>query len=229
MSGFKKSQPGLAFSGEKITPDEIDAYSQYIIAFPAAASGLADTWVGTGGTSGTSDVVAVVLSNVINPYPCNVRFSLLGSHDQIVGTLKLNGKDQFGNVISESLTFAKGTLGGTAVGTKVFAQFTSGTVYYGTFAGNGTPKIGLGTAGTTTLFGLPQKLGGTTDVKLIGQATGTGIVTTNGGTIAAYVDVPNSAIKLPKDLAGTMIISVLYRSTYDATALASVAGLDQRT
>ncbi len=38
MSGFKKSQPGLAFSGEKITPDEMDRYEIYHIVNPGTTA-----------------------------------------------------------------------------------------------------------------------------------------------------------------------------------------------
>ena len=116
------------------------------------------------------------------------------------------------------------------VGTKVFGQFTSGTVSFGTAVGNGTTRIGPGTTGTTSVIGLPYKLGGTTDVKIIGWTGGTGAVAINGGTIAAFVNVPQSGINLPFNTPiGTASLNVWARPTFNAENLGLVANLKQRT
>lgn len=102
MAGFKRSQPGLAFASEKVTPDEIDMYRQYIIAFPAVATGLAQTWYFLG-TSGTADTVAITPLRVIADYPRSLEFSITGSSVGMAGSVDVNGRDQFGVVISETI------------------------------------------------------------------------------------------------------------------------------
>lgn len=239
MSGLKRELLGLRGSGttmngvptptDAITPDEIDRYEVYTIINPACASGLATKWVGTTVVSGTADTRAFVAINAILDYPRNLEFALTGTGVGMAGTATVNGRDQFGGVISEVFGFGSADNGGTVVGTKVFAQYSSGTVLFGTAAGNGTTRLGVGTLGTTTLFGLPFKLGGTTDVKTITVTAGTGAVTVNGGTIAAYVNVPMHAIQAPLTLAGTYSIQTWVRPTYNSENQGLVANLAQRT
>jgi hypothetical protein len=224
MSGFKRSQPGLRFAEEKITPDEIDRYETYYIINPSYSG----AWVGAAGTAGTSSAIALTKTNVILDYPRNLEMAITGSATGMAGTMVVNGHDQFGNVITESFGFGSADNGGTVVGTKVFAEVTSGTLTYGTAVGSGTSRLGVGTSGTTALFGLPTKLGGTTDVKLITFTAGAGAATVNGGTIAAFVDVPMHAIKSPKDLPGTTSIMVWFKSSYNAENEAIVSNLAQR-
>ncbi len=225
MSGFKRSQPGLRFAAEKITPDEIDMYRQYVVSFPSISA----TWFGTCAVAGTAATGALVVINAIADYPRNLEFALAGSSVGLAGTMAVTGKNQFGAVVTESLGFGSADNGGTVVGTKVFAQITNGTLSFGTAVGGGTASLGVGTTGTTTIFGLPDKLGGTTDVKAITRCAATGAVTVGGGTIAAFVSVPFHAVKAPATLSGTQIITVLYKSSYNAEGDAVVANLSQRT
>ena len=237
MSGLKKYEPALR-SGQlgtqgpvgAITPDEIDDYCVYNVINPTqAASGAGATWVGTR-TSGTADTKTIVVRNAILDYPRNLLFAIAGSSVGMAGTATVNGRDQFGSVIAESFGFGSADNGGTVVGTKVFAHFTDGTINFGTFAGaNGTARLGVGVGGTTSLFGLPVRLGGTTDVKLVTCTTGTGAVTVNGGTIAAFVDVPMSAVKAPLDITGTYTVSAWVKPTYNPEAYSINADLPQRT
>lgn len=210
---LKRGVPGLQFAYKNyaIVPQEIDRYEQFIVAFPS----LDNKWFGTTAVTGTADTKALVIRNAIADYPRNVEFAIAGSHDAIGGTCIVNGNNQFGVNISETLTFSKASLGGTGVGTKVFAQITSGTIYFGTYAGSGTSRVGVGTTGTTTLFGLPFKIGGTGDVKNIAWQNGTGALTVNGGTVGGFVDATLHAIKAPTTIAGTMIMSVIAKPTYD--------------
>ena len=222
MSGFKKSQPGLAFSGEKITPDEMDRYEIYHIVNP----GTTASWWGTAAASGTADTKAFSVVNAMAGYPRNMTFTIVGNGTSVAvkGTAIVNGKDQFGNVIAETLAITSGTAAATAIGTKVFAVFTSGTCKYGTHSTSGTPTLGFD-ATTSCLFGLPVKLGSVTDVVLLGQNAGTGVITCNGGTIASYVNKAMHAISAPATITGTEAITVWIKSSYDATSLASVSAL----
>lgn len=228
MSGFKRSQPGLAFSSEKITPDEIDQYTTYSIVNPVTIN--ASAWIGTWAVAGTAANGGLVIVNALPDYPRSLEWSLTGTAAGMTGTASVVGRDQFGSVITESFTFAGANNGGTTAGSRVFAQVTSGTMTFGTAVGNGTARLGLGTAGTTTLFGLPVKLGGTTDVKILSITAGTGGVSFNGGTVAGFVDVPRSAIILPvAQTTGTMTINSWTKSSFDATNIGVVANLPQRT
>ena len=203
MSGFKISQPGLRFGGEKISPDEIDRYEVYAISHPGTAS----TWWASAGTAGTASSIAVVVINRLPDYPRNINFILAGTGVGMAGTLVANGLDQFGSVISESIGFGSADNGGTTVGTKVFAQITSGTLNYGTAVGNGTPQIGF-VPGTGCLFGLPTRLGSASDVVHYGMDAGTGAITVNGGTVAGFVNKNMSAIRPAVALTGTQTINV---------------------
>lgn len=217
--------PSIKLIGALISPEEIDRYEQYVIAFPSISA----TWFGTFPVAGTAATGTLVIINAIADYPRNVEFALAGSAAGMAGTLALYGTNQFGSAINESLTFTAADAGGTAVGTKVFAQISAGTLSFGTAVGGGTASLGVGTTGTTTLFGLPCKIAGTTDVKAITRSTAAGAQTVGGGTIAAFVNKPFHAIKSPATLAGTTIITVLYKPTYDAEMEAKMANLSQRT
>ncbi len=238
MSGFKRSQPGLRFTGnqgganptplEAITPDEQDAYQVVTIVNPNTLT--ANTWFGTWAVAGTAAGGALVIKNAIADWPRNAEFAIGGTATGMAGTASVTGRDQFGSVHTESFGFGSADNGGTVVGTTIFAQITSGTLNFGTAVGNGTARLGVGTTGTTALFGLPFKVGGTTDLKILSVNAGTGGVTVNGGTIAAFIDVPNSAIKLPvAQTTGTMAITAWVRPTFNSENLGLVANLPQRT
>src|SRR3990167_3489410 len=232
MSGLKKYEPALRFGQlgtappvGAITPDEIDNYVVYNVINPT----ISNVWVGTR-KSGTADVKAVTLTNAILDYPRNLEFSIAGSSVGMAGTLAVTGRDQFGSVISESFGFGSADNGGTVVGTKVFAHYTTGTVTFGTFAGaNGTAQLGVGTSGTTALFGLPVRLGGTTDVKLLTRTNATGAQTVNGGTIAAFVNVPMSAVASPADTSCSYSFTAWVKPTFNPEAYSINADLPQRT
>jgi hypothetical protein len=220
--GLKKWYPDVRFSGNKVTPDEIDAYSVYQIVNP----GISTTWFASAGTAGTSAVVAMVITNRLPDYPRNITMSITGSHNAMGGTLTVNGKNQFGEVIQEAIGFSGSNNGGSAIGTKVFAQITSGSLAYGTATGSGTPAIGF-ELGTACLFGLPSRLLGTTDVVHLGMTAGTGAITYGGGTIAAFVNVGQSAIRPAAALTGTEAITVWYKNNYSNESTATLANLSQ--
>ena len=210
---FKRSQPALRFANSEqgVSADEMDVMQQYIVINPSFSS----TWFGTFAVAGTAAVKSLVVINAIADYPRNVEFGMAGTATGMAGTFVLAGRDQFGNVISETLGYGSADNGGTVVGTKVFSQVTLGTLTMGTAIGNGTARLGVGTLGTTCLFGLPNKLGGTTDVKTIAWGSNGNSSTVGGGTIAAFVNVPQSAIKAPNSLGGTVAtLSVLYQPSY---------------
>lgn len=233
---FKKSQPGLRFTGaigavnptaiEAVTPDEMDRYEVVSI----IPSGAVTAMIGTAAVAGTSAVGAVVVVSAIPDWPRNIEFAVTGTGAGMAGTLVYNARDQFGSVYQDTLATGTASNGGTVVGTKIMAQFISGTVSFGTAVGNGTTRIGLGTTGTTALLGLPVKIGGTTDLKHLAWTVGTGAVIINGGTIAAFIDVANSAIKSPFNIpVGTATVTAWVRPTFNSENIPLVANLPQRT
>lgn len=218
MSGFKRSQPGLRFSGEKITPDESDEYVIYSVTNPGTANA---TWWGTAAVAGTSATGTFVITNRNPDYPRNALFSLAGSANGLGGSTVITGFDQFGSVQTETIGFAGTNSGGTKAGTAIWGRVDSATMNYGSAVGNGTPKLGFvnGTSGAGTCwFGLPVKIGGTADVRLMSISAGTGPVSVNGGSISSYVDTTRHAF-YPGGYSqtGTETINVWVVSSYNPT------------
>lgn len=229
MSGFKRNQPGLRLKNLSnsrvdefaITPDEVDRYEVFNVS-PA----INTTWWASAGTAGTSATTPIVIINAIPDWPRNIRFALAGSAAGMTGTLIVNGKDQFGVSQTENFTFAGASNGGTTVGTKVFGQITSGTLYYGTAVGSGTPDIGF-VSGTNCLLGLPTKIRAASDVVLLSQTIGTGALSYNGGTVAGFVDTTVHAVRPAVALTGTSDINIWVNSTYNNENGARMANLSQ--
>lgn len=224
MSGLKGVENALQVnSNKKVSPDEIDRYEQYIIKHPS----ISPTYFGT--VAGTaSQNQAIVFDNVAADYPRNVVVGLAGSNT-LGGTVTVNGKNQFGVSISETITVADAANGGTVAGTKVFAKVTSGTSSFtSTTVGSGTARLGvaIGTSATAAhIFGLPTKIASTTDVKLltwINQGTATALT---GGTIGAYVNTTQHGFRGTAIVAITDEYMVLFKTTYDAQSEGDQTGL----
>jgi len=212
---FKRSQPGIRFSGERISPDEMDNNFVYQINNPATTA-LGTLWVGSGGTAGTASAIALIINNKYPDFPRNVAFNIHGTGVGMAGSLIINGDDQFGSQITETIGFTTANNGGTAVGTKVFAQYRSGTVYYGTAVGNGTPNIGLD-GGTSCLFGLPVKIGATTDVISYSMGIGSGPISVGGGTaIGSLVNTGVHAVRPFAAPAASTYINLWVRPTFSS-------------
>ena len=210
---LKRIEPGLRFalSEYAVTPDEMDRYEVYTAANVAANT----AWYFLG-TAGTAKVQPGTWLSVTPDYPRNLHWSLAGSATGMQGTAIINGKNQFGEAVSETYSFGSTDTGGTVIGTKIFAQITSGTFYYGTAVGGGTLRLGVGTGGTTTLFGLPCKIGGTNDVLLYSWGSASTPVKVGGGTLGAMVNTANHAILAASDIAGsTTHFNVWVKPTYN--------------
>lgn len=223
MAGLKDNFPGVFAkdTGYGVTPDEMDMYRKYDVIFPTTSI----TWFGTtaAGTAGAAKAYVVI--NKTADYPRNVAAAVEGTAD-MGGVWVINGKNQFGESITETITVGTAANGGTVAGTKIFAEVLSGTcTIAATGVGNGTPKLGVDTTGTTLLFGLPDKIASTADVKAITWAKENVVTTLNGGTIGAYVDTTQHGFRGTADLAGTEVYSVLYKPTYNASGQAVQANL----
>jgi hypothetical protein len=220
MAGLKSYESALRFSGVQVTPDEVWGIQTYDVFNPS----IDVQWFGTCAGTQTQSI-ALTAINKWADYPRNLLFSLTTAAGSVKGaTATINGKDQFGSSMTENIVVAPAVAGGTTAGTKIFSYVSSGTCYFGTGdAGNGTMQIGCGTAGSTTLFGFPFRLGGTSDLKQItGSLNGVGTSTSGtfmfGGTPSSAAVTTSHAFKAPRDLqAGTFYIRTWVTPTGDST------------
>jgi len=226
MSGLAEYCPAFQGAGAQITPNSIDRYEIYQIIAPMIGTDVMGTAEGT-----STQAVTGAFNQVLADYPRSYTVSIVGESGSTTGgTFTLTGKDQFGNVLSENFAKTVAVNGGTVAGTKVFAQFTS---FLGTI---GTTNAGVGTAllipsvtGTTALFGLPTKIAGSADVRSMSFGS-TGVPkAVNGGTIGAFVNVAQNAIKAPNTIttatANLSWINVWYKPSWDNSQKTKLTGL----
>jgi hypothetical protein len=190
MPGLKRHMPDVRFAGNKVTPDEVDMRVRYAYINPSIGTA-------TIGTIAAGTVAAAwTLVNTVCDYPRNLLFTVVGPSGGAGGTCVINGKNQFGVGVTETITIASANAGGTAAGTSIFDQVTSGTYYPNGVDNTSTATLGY-TKGTGALatwpcyFGLPVKIGSTSDVKRITTLYNGVTGAINGGTIAAYVNTAN--------------------------------------
>lgn len=215
MSGLKQTVYGMVQGGVKVSPDEIDAFKQYIIMNPSVSA----TYFGTAAAGTSTQANALVVLNARADYPRNALGAVAGSAD-MGGSWVINAKDQFGNPFTETITIGTATNGGTTAGTKVIAQLISGTFTFTTGAvGSGTPTLGvaIGTASNSPIFGLWDRLGATTDVKAVTWLDADVAKMTNA---SSHADVANSAVRL--EIAGGVAAAdsfvVVYQPTKDLSS-----------
>lgn len=216
MSGLGQHDFGFAQAGAQVAPNEIDRYETYQIVHPS----LSAVQIGTV-TSATANP-AFVMDNIRPDYPRNILFSILGVSGGVGGTAVVNGKNQFGEAISETFAVGSANGGGSVAGTKIFAEVTNGTLTSidglgGTAVGTARLGYAVGTAaGLVARFGLPTKINALTDVKRITYSSqGVGGTALNGGTIGtANIDTTNHAFLPARVMAGTEIYTLTIKSTY---------------
>ncbi len=214
MAGLKLWHADFAFSGNRATPDELDRYEQYQVINPSVSA----TWVGTAAGGTSTQEKALVLINKNLDYPRNLLYGLVGTADA-GGTWVVNGKNQFGVTITETVgsgTAAAGTPAFAVAGTAIFAQVTSGTfTHAGVGLGSARIGVAIGTAaGAKAYLGLPGKLAAVADVKSITWSKEHVNTTFNGGTVdSTVVSVTQSAIAGTGIMGGTETFNVLFRPT----------------
>ena len=216
MTGLGENFPEFQGAGAQVAPADIDRYEVYQIIGPQMGTFSWGTVIGT-----STQAKTLVFDQVLPDYPRSVSMKILPESGSISGgTFTITGKDQFGVVQTESFAIGTAVDGGTANGTKIWGTFTSCSGTVGTSdAGNATATLYPTAAGTTALFGLPAKIAGSADVKLISFGS-TGVAkAVNGGTIGDFVDSTVHAIKAPNTIttpaADLTWINVLYKPTYD--------------
>ena len=223
MSGLGElgGLPGFVESGMQVSQGDIDQYVNYMVLNPV----VSNVFVGTAIVGTSTQTKALVLINKALDYPRNLLYSVAGTND-IGGTWTVNGVDQFGKAVTEVKGFGTLASAGSAYGTQIFDSVTSGSFTFAVgSAGNGSAQLGVGTVGTSVWFGLPCKIGGTSDVKgvtWINNGAGTSI---NGGTVGAYVDATRHAFRGTNGIAITDVFVVQIKSTYDNTTKGTMCAL----
>jgi len=223
---FKKFMPEVRFNNEKVDPDEMNMYQQYVIACP----GTTVNYVGTaaGGTWAQSKVP--VLLNQTLDYPRNLMLTIVNSAGSLNGgSAYIVGKDQFGKAQTETIGYNLGTEVQSISGTKIFSSVSAATVTFGSAQlAAGTAQIGVacGTkAGSNTFaFGLPWRLGSKDDVKSITYVNLLANKTLNAGTPADLITLSPPSFTGTAVLGGTadfFIVSAL--PTYNGEATDNVA------
>ena len=210
---LKNHYPDIRFSGNLVTPDEIDRYEVITVVNPSYAANWFATAISSGPT-GTA-TVTVGFKSKIADWPRNLNcIWTTGSGTKCGGTLTVVGQDQFGVSQTETLTKV-GTAAATIAGTVCYSELTSVTAQQWTTAdAGGTLTIGGGTLGTVGKLALPFKIGGTSDVGCIAFSQNGTQQPVNGGTIGAFIDATYHAIKLPDSISGSCAVTVWVKPTY---------------
>lgn len=210
--------PSFRFSANRVQPSELDQKLHYRVDNPS----VVDTFLGT--VTGAA-AAAFVLDNVQMDYPRNLLFTMLGVAGGMGGTATVNGTDQFGGSINETLGFASANGGGTVAGTKIFNTITSGSVVgiagaAGTAIGTAKLGVAIGTGtGIVALFGLPVKVKAVTDVKKIMWNDNAVMTAVNGGTVSStYVGTANQTFTHGQIVAAADGVYVDILTTYDGAA-----------
>jgi hypothetical protein len=208
---LKTWHPDVTLCGAKVGADEVDFYHVYRVMFPSIDA----TAIATAEAIATG---AALVENVTTlGYPRNLLVTCAGgtTDGTYGGTVVINGLNQFGQAIQETFSIATAVNGGIAVGTKVFATFVSGTA---TLAGDtavATCNVGVGTAGTTTLFGLPFKVGGTKDLLNYSWGSAGASKFVPSSSLGSYVSTTQHAILARTDFVGTSGFVAWFKSTKD--------------
>lgn len=227
MSGLGQYDYAFTNAGGQVAPNEYDAYTQYQVINPTTSA----TWFGTAAGGTSTEAKPLVIINKLADYPRNLLYSVVGTND-MGGTWVVNGKNQFGETITETVasgTVAAGTPAFAIAGTKIFASITSGTFTVTTGAvGLGSARLGVAVGTSTTAafkLGLPTKIAGSTDVKAITWSKENVTTTLNGGTIGSFVDATNHAITGSAIMGGTECYTVLFKTTYSNLGKPNLASL----
>jgi len=224
MSGLRESNYEFVQAGGQVTPNEIDRYERLNTGILSVSS----TWVGTAASGTATQAKALVLINKLLDHPRNVLYGVVGTAD-CGGSWTINGYDQFGQPINETVALATAVAGTPAravAGTKIFASVTSGTfTATSTTVGAALGQIGVAIGTSTTAafkLGLLTKIASTADVRMITWVKENVVTTLGGGTIEAYVDATNHAFTGSAIMAGTESYNVLLKPSFDNSGKAKM-------
>ena len=122
--GLKKHYPDVRFSGNKVTPDEVDEYVYTNIYYPTASA----SWFGTAAAGSATQTKEFVMLQQQADYTRTPLLTITCASGTITsGTCYLTGTDQFGYAQTEEIS-ALGTSGVTRAGTKIFKTISAGSL-----------------------------------------------------------------------------------------------------
>lgn len=223
MPGLSEHDPAFQeHVGNRVAPREIDKYDIVTVHHPTDDA----QWFGTAAAGTAGQAKAYVVINKYADWPRSLAAGVEGTAD-FGGSWVLNGKDQFGVAITETIAIGTTANGGTTSGTKVFAQVTSGTfTATSDSVGNGTPVVGADVVAAVAMFGLPVKIRALTDVKSIAWINdGTATTVGGGSVVAAHVDTGMHAFRGTETVAITDTLVCWVKSSYDSSYEAENAAL----
>ena len=210
-------------AGGAVSPADQDEYKQFVFANIAT---------GALGTRTNAAAGAFVFDNVLLDYPRNIHLIMLGEAAGMGGSAIVYGVDRWGNAINETFTIGSANGGGTVAGTRIFTKITSGSITSidgggGTAIGTCTIGYAVGTSATAKMWlGLPTKIGGTADVKMLTYIKNFVVTPLGGGTLStANINATYHAVGGTETAGTAHTYSVLYKSTYDNIGKANLAQL----
>ncbi len=227
MSGLGEfgGLPGFVTAGNQVQVSDVDQLIDLGIDNPS----VSNTWIGTAAGGTNAQTKALVLINKYCDWPRNLLYSVVGTND-VGGTWTVNGRDQFGNAVTETAGFgtkAMGTPAGSVFGTTIFSRVDSGTFTFAVgSAGNGSAQVGFGTlsngSAQSNWFGLLTRIAGTNDVKALTWITTNTPTTLNGGTALGTLvgydgngSLPYNAFQGTSGVAVTDHYKVFVKSTFN--------------
>lgn len=145
-----------------LSSKSLRARQQYVILKPDVAT---NSIVAAGDVS--ADLAAATLVKNRLDYPRNLLYTLTdNASDTLEGIFTTVGLDQFGKVVTESVTVDY-DVSATTAGTQIFSYITSIAVDVTNAAASDTCDVGVCIEADVASFGLPDEIGAVTDVKNI--------------------------------------------------------------
>lgn len=215
MSGLKTHLDINAGSGYKVSPDEVDQYVQYVVMHPSTST----TYIGT--VAPGTVAAPCIITNPLPDVPRTLLFSITGPVGGVGGTLTVNGQDQFGGTAVEVITIGSANGGGSAAGTLIYAKVGTASYAPNGVDNIGTPVLGvaIGTAaGLVARFGLPDKLGGTGDVKNITWINNGTPTSFGTGGIGSLISASSHSVRGTAVVALTDRYVVTYKPSKDLSS-----------
>lgn len=215
---LKKYFPPTRFNGEKVDPDEMNFAYEYMVMYPTIGS----SFVGTAAANLSGSTSAFVLASQQLDYPRNLLLTIVNTAGSLnAGTVTVTGTDQFGGAQTETIGVALGTATTAVAGSKIFNTVSTASITFGTGqVQNGTPYLGvaIGTAaGQVAAFGLPVRIGGTSDVKSVTWINnGTSTAITGGTVVGSLVSTANHSFAGTHIVAATDIYVVTVLSSFNS-------------
>jgi len=193
-----------------ISSTKIKERQQYTILKPEVGTAVV---VSAEDISG-GDVAAATLVRTILDYPRNLLYTLSdAASDTLEATFVVIGTDQFGEVVTESVTVDYDAAA-TGAGTQIFATITSiALTDVANEAASDTASVGVAITADVASFGLPSKLNAVTDVEGVNWVDAGTSKTQNIDSTS--VVVTRSAFRPEQTVAAADDYVITYKSTAD--------------